>query len=1233
MVVMRGKLFAYLIAVLLTLSLAGNVMAMVGYNVNEGNIQLWGGTFRDVIAKGDSIPAFAILWKMGEGPLPNETVIFKIYDENWNLVFEKEVKTNEDGLARVDYVPKREGLYRVIVSYGDMSVNSNPILIIDPLSQYAPAIIPRTDWIFVNIKNVTPINLLYGLMDTYTRTPYSGQVNLTLKYGEKTVSVPVNVTDGIMKYTLDIRDVFPEIIETGGGNIEVYINNIPIQTIHVADPEGIGIFHDSFLYEGENTTVLIYARDVSTTPYTLLPLNETIKLVYYLKNGSIVENVTRVYSNAGYYLLNITDTQGVSRIDIHIGDSYYKTIFVAPRLVKGIPDVKFEISPKVLIAQPNQTVEFEVRAIPVLSKTVNGSYQGYVEFWKWDGTPWFRRVPPSLTEAVSITFNGSTNALLTIKVPSWAHYGRITLGSTEAFILVPRPKLDVWGVIPYSYDPINNTFIVPSNIPVSVVLREAPLFWFKSLLGSFSYEYYSHPLPNETVVIFSEDGILRVATDENGIGDSSMKIQLHKDLPLVAGVHAEKYYDYLGSLYYFDPAFKDVQSRWIVGVHASGANTINYIYTPRNTIAFEINGTTVHFKKYAWNGWWNRTETDIPVLLAIVREGSLVPVFVKYWNTSELTVDLSPGVYRVVVFPNERLSWSHNIYNYAYHPYETSRTIVVLPSVGSMFEKPYYKVTPGYVKVPVKLPPESMICVLTDSYIDRVYCTRADETGSATIQIYVPPVYGLISDNVNYVVITKDGQAFLGDYPLLLNITGDVTPPTISAKIEPEIQEVGKNVTIKVEIVDYSGIDSVSIQILDLAKNVYFTYNELENGARNVNLKFNFQIPKLSDYILFIRANDTNGNSGVYMVRFFSKITRTVKVLLEENSTAEIDTGNNVTLAVAGSGGEVDMNVTVASTVDENESRIKLQESGVEDLIALDVKTSGQVRYNWVILNVTYDEDMLERLGIKESDLTITYWNGSEWIDLKKHVGETIPDNSPYSNITIYGFGIDTEHNYVWANVSHLSLYSVAFKLPDLKVEDVSGPSEVPVNSTAYIYVTIKNDGGAVDKSFNVSLYVNGSLYEAKIIEGLGSGEETTVMFKLRVETLGDKILKVIVDDGDRVYESNEDNNEMETFITVVQQATTKTTFDRKTAILALIYYYWVNNMFEEFEKLYKEAIKANVSEDIIEVALKYRDEAFKYYEKAIKAGKFNYWTMVNLRHAYIKIEKAIEILEKAKGH
>ena len=118
-------------------------------------------------------------------------------------------------------------------------------------------------------------------------------------------------------------------------------------------------------------------------------------------------------------------------------------------------------------------------------------------------------------------------------------------------------------------------------------------------------------------------------------------------------------------------------------------------------------------------------------------------------------------------------------------------------------------------------------------------------------------------------------------------------------------------------------------------------------------------------------------------------------------------------------------------------------------------------------------------------------------------------------------------------------------KLPDLIVEDISWePSNPEEGDSVTIKAKIKNIGDATANGFDTKLYIGGSSYSTKYTSSLSPGSTKTITFSSWRATKGCKEIKVFVDSGYDVEESNENNNER-----VEQICSEKKTCDCKATI------------------------------------------------------------------------------------
>ena len=124
----------------------------------------------------------------------------------------------------------------------------------------------------------------------------------------------------------------------------------------------------------------------------------------------------------------------------------------------------------------------------------------------------------------------------------------------------------------------------------------------------------------------------------------------------------------------------------------------------------------------------------------------------------------------------------------------------------------------------------------------------------------------------------------------------------------------------------------------------------------------------------------------------------------DENITMDIVTGANVSNAT----------ITV-KTSSSSQVNGTLYVPGLNKYIQ--VETSQDVRdaITSIILKVYYTDEELNASGLDESSLAIYWYNttAQQWVKLSTNMS------------WVYGTGVNTVQNYVWANVNHFSYYSV----------------------------------------------------------------------------------------------------------------------------------------------------------------------------------------------------------------
>jgi len=1212
----RSKILKVLLILTVFLASSFPASAEVGFGFDENSkVQIFGGTFRDVYLVGDNVTIFVLLWKMDEGGLGYKNVTINIYKygrydywyhdhTNKKLVSNINTTTDENGFAKVVFIPAESGRYHVETCYKDICADDDywtpDFAVLDESEGYY--FIPKN----FMVKPNSTVTLRYTLMEPFTRTPYTNPVNLTIpELGIEEHIMPIN---GTIEYVLNLTD-----FNLNEGDYTVNLDSKKAGFIWVTEKPRLFVLAQNEIQEGDEATVLAFLYDQIENKPVSGSLNLTLK--YYYKNGSIEEKTEVITLQDGYYVLRISDTSNLDTIcyDFHGYDQGWGScIHVTPGNSEATGDAVFDIEPEKQLVSLGQSVTLIIRGYNTTDNTPpKGNHTLAIHWYTYNG-----QYEEYLGKNESmINFGDQNEVIRRITVPKDAYYGEVFIGNVRAEFYVMRSGLSLWGEdIDFEYNE-DGTFTIANATEISGMLENITKEWHSE------WEDYYQPIVNETVYIFYWNGTKVLKTDKNGRFSTEFPVYINDRIPLGFGL------DGIG----------DTQNQWYLALHKSGAWDLQNAMVRRDIVRLEVSDQEVFLRKFKDSS----QPSSKPVVVEIVKgDGdlvSLVPISM-YWNTSEFSFSLEPSVYEIRILPNEWLSFAEHERGINWNLY-SNRRFAVLPEEVSLFQDEYTTDRPGYLEIPIKLPEKGVFFV--KYWIDGkqyLYFNETDDNGAGIVKIYVPA--GEENEAYEYSVY----YGFMtGSYVMLgledwfnVILTQDTDPPTINLNAEPQVQEVGKNVTIMYEVVDWGGIDSIKVEITNITDLIQSTVINV-GGSSTYAGRLNFTIRDLEDYIVRVWANDTRGNSISKSVNFFGKLSKQETITLEENTTKEISVGGEIALAIkSAENTSVEMNISVASEIQEKEARFKMEGEGFEDLTYIKVDTNEPITYNWVILNVSYDESVLKKLGIPESAVKLFYWNGSEWIDLEEHIGETIYDNSPYGNITIYGFGRNTQQNYIWANVSHLSDYVLAIKLPDLTVIDTT-PKTAYTNENTNVIVKIKNLGGYIDTSFKVALYIDGKFYGVKELFRIGEGEVKEVRFSWTPLINKTYTVKAVVDYTKDIHESNETNNEKTTIISAVNKGVSKQVSKEGGSITTINLFYYINykRLSEKFDELYNKSMEIRISNETLQEAIKYKDLAEEHYKETQEYGPImanidNVKILAPLRKAYLNLKKAVEILENA---
>ena len=1186
-----------LLAALITLSLLASMVPVLawvnmGYAPGEG-VQIFTGTFRDWYVEGQNVTLFVLLWRPYSGPVPNATVTLMVEQCCHHPLFEINVTTDGKGMGTAVFRANTTGYYTVVARYRDTETSADF------------RVVKVYPYYFVDKKILTAINetvaLKWTLMDPFTREKYTSSepINMTiLKDGRIITSTLLTPDNGVINYTTAFSET---------GRYEVELDGRHAATVYVMTKALEGtILAPKKVKAGESFKVDVLAVDPEEgRPYSG---GLTLEARILSDNGSEVRDIpVNVVSGHGH--VNMTTTKETRNIYLILKE---ENIILDRRWVnvygqsQSTPRVKLKVSPQYILAKPGQSISIEVSA----PNATTGRYNMTVTWYLWAGTDDTWRLPRE-KNTTGVYFNGTDRVIKRIRVPENAYYGVVSIGGAKAYIYTMKPKLDAWfDHVKYTYNTSTHEIEYEKNVTVNGWLRNETKDWREQWRDLYK------PLSNETVYVYSVGGIYELKTRDDGRVSGSLPYIPNPKVPKAFG--------------------EEMNKVWYLMIHKSGAYDLDSVESDKVRVNVNLTGDGLRAFKYLED---EGKRTSIPMVIEFSRSAinvwdrlSIGNLRSIYWNTTELNITerLEPGKYTVSILPTGWLCGYH--WCSSSSGLQHDEVFVILPK-GLELKHDYTSDDPNNITVPIKLPGKGIFYFR--DWSGRYYIGTTDNEGNGLLHLpwegstwnHYGGYFGFITENISIINIP---------WWFAVRITRDVIPPAVEVSVTPEVQEIGKNVTISYVATDDNGLKSVEIEVTNITDVLYNASIPLR-GDRRFEGKFNFTIHGLEDYTVKVTAHDLWNHSASEIVNFFGKAVETETIELPGNGTAEINVENQTSITVSSANNStVQMNVTVASTIENESAKFKMKAKGYEDLKYVKVETNETVSYRWVILNMTYSDEVLQKLGIDENAVTLFYWNGSEWVDLSKHVGDTITDNSPYGNLTVFDFGRDGKHNYVWANVSHLSEYALGVKLPDLRVAVIyTGPAYAGRETT--INVTVENIGGSTDKEFSVALLIDGNVSKVVNVTGLGSGEKKTVSFTWIPPAEGTYTIEAVADYRNVISESNEDNNHMSTVVEVKEWTEKPASMETFSTVITLnfIHYRYYQNMEARFEKLYNQSLQEGIDNQTLSLALKHVEMAKKYYEEASKFGPIllnlgDPRIIFPLREAYLEMKKAVEILENA---
>jgi S-layer protein (TIGR01567 family) len=274
------------------------------------------------------------------------------------------------------------------------------------------------------------------------------------------------------------------------------------------------------------------------------------------------------------------------------------------------------------------------------------------------------------------------------------------------------------------------------------------------------------------------------------------------------------------------------------------------------------------------------------------------------------------------------------------------------------------------------------------------------------------------TSNVNYIKI---------------NVTMDNTPPAVS------------NVTAQPDIINISGYTNITAVVrgADVYNvSVRITYPNGTHSTIYMNNSSHVYYRNFSNtanpgrYNVTIIANDTTGNVNDTQNTSFIVAhiyTNTTIITNAGNSTFINASGANVTLELF-TNGSVKGSINITRSIVNITNEFEVPGPGIYIRINASTNFSNDTYSNlsWALIKVNYADEDVSNNNLVDSSLRLYWYNESSgnWIKLET--------NSP---TWVYGSGVDTANNYVWANVSQFSDYAVGGELEKEDNNDDNGVS------------------------------------------------------------------------------------------------------------------------------------------------------------------------------------------------
>lgn len=268
----------------------------------------------------------------------------------------------------------------------------------------------------------------------------------------------------------------------------------------------------------------------------------------------------------------------------------------------------------------------------------------------------------------------------------------------------------------------------------------------------------------------------------------------------------------------------------------------------------------------------------------------------------------------------------------------------------------------------------------------------------------------------------------------------DTTPPVVivTNPVNNTVINIFNN-TISGTVTDNIGISQVN---LSLNGSVLYTWGGAGAFKKEVNYTAN------TTAVITITASDTSNNtvSETVVVNIFpNTVSRTVTTIADVVETVDAKNETNTVInftTVQDATGSINVtagtSASVVGAVPMAGHGLAQYQQTIDKYLEINVSnginaTSGSV--SWAIIAMYYSDADLDKDGsgnagdlgdINESSLKFWWYCSNCPSESKWKVLETGDDYTPLGGPYVYEAGVSMPNNYVWANISRFSVYSIA---------------------------------------------------------------------------------------------------------------------------------------------------------------------------------------------------------------